>query len=133
LGCDEETVGIVTHHQPGMALPFPPKQIKLVAVNDELEILLFDIETLYERVHKSAREVCSERGIRLREIDLSTNMDLAKHHGVRHFPQCLLFRGGKLIGETHYIIHTPQTLSDWLDKSLAADSNSGFTEPNAAI
>jgi hypothetical protein len=91
-------------------------------VNDDLEILLFDIETLYARVHQSAREVCSDRGIRLREIDLSNNWDLAKQHEVRHFPQCLLFRNGKLIGENHFIFHSPQTFSDWIDKSLAADS-----------
>ncbi len=90
-------------------------------MNESLEVLLFDIATLYASVHRSAREVCAQRGITLREFDLFEPQDLAMRHQVRHFPQCLLFRGRRLIGETHIAIHSPVTLSAWLDGALRAD------------
>lgn len=91
-------------------------------MNDSLEILLFDIATLYFGVHLSAREVCAQRGITLRELDLSDHQDLAIQHQVRHFPQCLLLRSGRLIAETHAANHSPKSLSAWLDSALASES-----------
>lgn len=88
----------------------------------DLEILLFDMATLYGTVHRSAREVCARRGITLRELNLSEHQDLAVQHQVRCFPQCLLFRGGRLIGETHLAIHSATSLSAWLDNALRADA-----------
>ena len=96
-------------------------------MNDSLEILLFDIATLYASVHHSAREVCAQRGIALRELDLSDHQDLALQHQVRHFRQCLLFRGGRLIGETHIVVHSPKSFAAWLDSALAAEAQPAST------
>ncbi len=89
-------------------------------MNERLEILLFDMCEMYKSVHHSARRVCSARGIALRELDLDEHRDLANAHQVRHFPQWLLFREGRLVGETHSACHTPTTFAAWLDESLSA-------------
>ena len=91
-------------------------------MNGCIEILLFDIGLhYYGAVHESAREVCEQRGIPLRELDITKQMDLARQYQVLNFPQCILLRDGRIIGETHVIFHTPATFSTWLDDLLESD------------
>ena len=89
-------------------------------MNEELEVLIFDMGIMYRSVHESARLVCSQRGIPLREIDLSffENESIAALYGVKPFPQCVLVRGSTVIGRTSNAIQSPKSVSDWIDKSL---------------
>ena len=90
-------------------------------MSEELEVLIFDIGIRHQSVHESARLVCSERGIPLREIDLTfcENESIAVQYGVKPFPQCVLIQGSKVIGRTVFVIQTPKSISDWIDKSLS--------------
>lgn len=89
-------------------------------MKEELEVLIFDMGVMYKSVHESARLVCPERGIPLREIDLSffENESIAAQYGVKPFPQCVLVRGSTVIGRTSNAIQSPKSVSDWIDKSL---------------
>jgi len=93
-------------------------------INQCLELLLFDFDFQYASVHHSAREVCGQRGIALREINVNDDQELATQYDVRHIPQCILLRGGRIIGATRTIIHSSTTFAVWLDSTLAAESQS---------
>ena len=86
-------------------------------MSEELEVLLFDIGVLHKSVHESARLVCSERGIPLREIDLTYFEDekLVSPLDEKLFPQCVLVRGSKVLSRNSAAIHTPKTFSLWLN------------------
>lgn len=94
-------------------------------MHDELEILLFDIRSIYKTVHESARAICSERGIPLRVIDLAIqeNEKVATQYGVKAFPQCVLVRGDKVIGRNSVVIQTPKAFSDWIENSLKEETD----------
>ena len=85
--------------------------------DDKVEVLLFDVGVLHKSVHESARLVCSERGIPLREIDLTYFEDekLVSPPDEKLFPQCVLVRGSKVLSRNSAVIHTPKTFSLWLN------------------
>ena len=86
-------------------------------MSEELEVLLFDIGIRHQSVHESARAVCSQRGIPLREVDLTFFEDDALSsppHEVM-FPQAVLLKGSKVLGRNYSQIHTPKTFSIWLN------------------
>ncbi|MEI6323694.1 MAG: hypothetical protein WCP60_11425 [bacterium] len=93
-------------------------------MSDNLEIIVFDLCNIYKSVHESARVVCAERGITLREVDLKfrENEKIATQYGVVPFPQCVFARGSKVIGRTSWAIQTPKTLSTLLDQALLEEA-----------
>ena len=92
-------------------------------MSEELEVLIFDIGIWHQSVHESARVVCSQRGIPLREIDLTFFEDDAlsspPYEGM--FPQAVLVKGSKVLGRDYTELHTPKSFSIWLNRAF--DSN----------
>ena len=93
-------------------------------MSEELEVLIFDIGTMHQSVHESARAVCSERGIPLREIDLTFFEDekLVSPLDEKLFPQCVLLRGSQVLSRNSAGIHTPKTFSFWLSWAFERES-----------
>ena len=93
-------------------------------MSDNLEIIVFDLCNIYKNIHESARVVCAERGIPLREVDLKfgENEKIATQYGVGPFPQCVFARGSKAIGRSEGVIQSPKYISTLLDKALREEA-----------
>lgn len=92
-------------------------------MDDHLELLLFDMSTVYKVTHNVVQNVCSERGIQLTIYDITQKEDLkfSIQHNVRSFPTCILFRNGRRIGHTSIVWFRENNFSEWINEKLAED------------
>ena len=95
-------------------------------MDDDPELLLFDLSTVHKVTHNVAKRACAERGIKLQihDIALQETRELNTKHRVKGFPKCILFRNGREIGHTHIVWLREKDLTKWIDDTLAADAAS---------
>lgn len=84
-----------------------------------IEVLHFHFATLYGGMRKQVEEVCQQKGLPLKLVDIGAREvdDLAIEHQVRSFPLTKVYRHGRLLGETS-VVFPAGGFPKWLDEIL---------------